>query len=79
MYTKAVLKTITLTPPPRRLPLLGDYAGGHPGPGGHLLGPCHWPLRPWQPPLLRDAANTTLQSETVRETVCDAIIANGAV
>ena len=29
--------------------------------------------------LLQDAANATLQSETLRETVCDAIIANGAV
>ena len=29
--------------------------------------------------LLQDAANTTLQSETLQETVCDAIITNGAV
>ena len=29
--------------------------------------------------LLQDAANATLRSETLRETVCDAIIANGAV
>ena len=32
-----------------------------------------------QEALLQDAANATLQSETLRETVCDAIIANGAV
>ena len=31
------------------------------------------------PSLLQDAANATLQSETLRETVCDAIIANGGV
>ena len=31
------------------------------------------------PSLLQDAANATLRSETLRETVCDAIIANGAV
>ena len=29
--------------------------------------------------LLQDAANATLRSETLRETVCDAIIANGGV
>ena len=29
--------------------------------------------------LLQDAANMTLRSETLRETVCDAIIANGGV
>ena len=29
--------------------------------------------------LLQDAANATLRSETLQETVCDAIIANGAV
>ena len=29
--------------------------------------------------LLQDAANATLQLETLRETVCDAIIANGGV
>ena len=29
--------------------------------------------------LLQDAANVTLRSETLRETVCDAMIANGAV
>ena len=29
--------------------------------------------------LLRDAANATLRSETLRETMCDAIIANGDV
>ena len=29
--------------------------------------------------LLQDATNATLQSETLRETVCDAIIANGGV
>ena len=29
--------------------------------------------------LLQDVANTTLQSETLRETVCDAIIKNGGV
>ena len=29
--------------------------------------------------LLQDAANVTLRSETLRETVCDAIIANGGV
>ena len=29
--------------------------------------------------LLQDAANWILQSETLQETVCDAIIANGAV
>ena len=28
---------------------------------------------------MQDAANTTLRSETLRETMCDAIIANGAV
>ena len=32
-----------------------------------------------QQPLLQDAANATLRSETLRETVCDAIIANGVV
>ena len=30
-------------------------------------------------PLLQDADNATLQSETLPETVCDAIIANGGV
>ena len=30
-------------------------------------------------PLLQDAANATLRSETLWETVCDAIIANGGV
>ena len=29
--------------------------------------------------LLQDAANVTLRSETLRETMCDAIIANGGV
>ena len=29
--------------------------------------------------LLQDAANVTLRSETLRETVCDAMIANGGV
>ena len=29
--------------------------------------------------LLQDAANTTLRPETLRETVCDAIIANSGV
>ena len=29
--------------------------------------------------LLQDAANATLRSVTLRETVCDAIIANGGV
>ena len=29
--------------------------------------------------LLQDAANATLRSETLRETVCGAMIANGAV
>ena len=29
--------------------------------------------------LLQDAANTTLRSETLRETVCDAVITNGGV
>ena len=29
--------------------------------------------------LLQDAANATLRSETLQETVCDAIIANGGV
>ena len=29
--------------------------------------------------LLQDAANATLQSETLRETMCNAIIANGGV
>ena len=29
--------------------------------------------------LLQDATNATLRSETLRETVCDAIIANGGV
>ena len=29
--------------------------------------------------LLQDGANTMLRSETLRETVCDAIIANGGV
>ena len=29
--------------------------------------------------LLQDAANATLRSETLRETVCDAIIINGGV
>ena len=29
--------------------------------------------------LLQDAANATLRSETLRETVCDAIIGNGGV
>ena len=29
--------------------------------------------------LLQDAANATLRSENLRETVCDAIIANGDV
>ena len=29
--------------------------------------------------LLQDAANATLRPETLRETVCDAIIANGGV
>ena len=31
------------------------------------------------PTLLQDAANATLRSETLQETVCDAIIANGGV
>ena len=30
-------------------------------------------------PLLQDAANATLRSETLQETVCDAIITNGDV
>ena len=30
-------------------------------------------------PLLQDSPNATLRSETLRETVCDAIIANGGV
>ena len=29
--------------------------------------------------LLQDATNVTLRSETLRETVCDAIIANDAI
>ena len=29
--------------------------------------------------LVQDAANATLRSETLRETMCDAIIANGGV
>ena len=29
--------------------------------------------------LLQDAANATLRSETLRETMCDAMIANGGV
>ena len=29
--------------------------------------------------VLQDAANATLRSETLRETVCDTIIANGGV
>ena len=31
------------------------------------------------PTLLQDAANVTLRSEILRETVCDAMIANGGV
>ena len=36
-------------------------------------------LRSYVHALLQDAANATLRSETLREIVCDAMIANGGV